>query len=417
MTTPLQLAPGQAEPEVSINENNDALGQAFLWAHDKNADSGLVVALAGGIFNGNAVADATVTCTDNATNYIVAHRTTRAISVATTTTNWNTTATYGRVARAVFASGVLTFDDERRSVGGIFDHSSALGAGDALVANPLSQFAATTSAQLAGVISDETGSGALVFGTGPTLSSPIVGTQSPGDNSTKAASTAYVAAAVAAGTAGIGTGDVVGPGSAVANHVATFNGTTGKLIKDSGLTLAGTNTGDETTTTAGALINGATAKTTPVDADFVGLMDSAASNVLKKLSWASVKATLKTYFDTLYSPLAQPFDAHAFYPGVPSASAKVLRVPIARAVTFAANFSGSYFAASANATATTVFDVQKNGSSIGSVSIAAGGTTATFTTTSGTSKSFAAGDVLAIIAPGTADATLADVGFVLAGTR
>lgn len=56
----------------------------------------------------------------------------------------------------------------------------------------------------------------------------------------------------------------------------------------------------ETTTTIGALINGATNKATPVDADYVGLMDSAASNVLKKLSWANVKATLKTYFDTLY---------------------------------------------------------------------------------------------------------------------
>ena len=57
----------------------------------------------------------------------------------------------------------------------------------------------------------------------------------------------------------------------------------------------------ETTTTMGSLINGATAKTTPVDADFVGLMDSAASNVLKKLSWANIKATLKTYLDTLYA--------------------------------------------------------------------------------------------------------------------
>ena len=57
-----------------------------------------------------------------------------------------------------------------------------------------------------------------------------------------------------------------------------------------------------TTTTTGALINGATAKTTPVDADQVGLMDSAASNVLKKLSWANIKATLKTYFDGLYKP-------------------------------------------------------------------------------------------------------------------
>jgi len=49
------------------------------------------------------------------------------------------------------------------------------GTGDALVANPLSQFAATTSAQLAGVISNETGSGALVFGTSPTLTTAVYG--------------------------------------------------------------------------------------------------------------------------------------------------------------------------------------------------------------------------------------------------
>lgn len=36
--------------------------------------------------------------------------------------------------------------------------------GDALTANPLSQFAPTTSAELAGVITDETGTGPLVFG-------------------------------------------------------------------------------------------------------------------------------------------------------------------------------------------------------------------------------------------------------------
>lgn len=63
----------------------------------------------------------------------------------------------------------------------------------------------------------------------------------------------------------------------------------------------GVNTGDETVTTAGALINGATGKTTPVDADFVGVMDSAASNVLKKLSWVNVKVALKAYFDAVYT--------------------------------------------------------------------------------------------------------------------
>lgn len=50
----------------------------------------------------------------------------------------------------------------------------------------------------------------------------------------------------------------------------------------------------------GSSINGATAKTTPVDADTMPILDSAASNVLKKVTWANIKATLKTYFDTLY---------------------------------------------------------------------------------------------------------------------
>lgn len=50
----------------------------------------------------------------------------------------------------------------------------------------------------------------------------------------------------------------------------------------------------------GSSIHGATAKTTPVDADTMPLIDSAASNVLKKVTWANIKSTLKTYFDTLY---------------------------------------------------------------------------------------------------------------------
>ncbi|PHS02776.1 MAG: hypothetical protein COA78_20245 [Blastopirellula sp.] len=54
------------------------------------------------------------------------------------------------------------------------------GGGDALVANPLSQFAATTSLQLKGVISDETGSGALAFATSPTLVTPVLGTPASG---------------------------------------------------------------------------------------------------------------------------------------------------------------------------------------------------------------------------------------------
>lgn len=44
----------------------------------------------------------------------------------------------------------------------------------ALTSGNLSQFASTTSAQLLGVLSDETGSGAAVFGTSPSLTTPTI---------------------------------------------------------------------------------------------------------------------------------------------------------------------------------------------------------------------------------------------------
>lgn len=50
--------------------------------------------------------------------------------------------------------------------------------GNAFTSNPLSQFAPTTSAQLAGVISDGTGTGALVFATNPVFTTPNLDTPS-----------------------------------------------------------------------------------------------------------------------------------------------------------------------------------------------------------------------------------------------
>ncbi len=52
------------------------------------------------------------------------------------------------------------------------------GSGDALTSGTLAQFAATTSAQLAGVISDETGTGLVVLQTNPVLITPNLGTPS-----------------------------------------------------------------------------------------------------------------------------------------------------------------------------------------------------------------------------------------------
>src|SRR5674476_505351 len=52
--------------------------------------------------------------------------------------------------------------------------------------------------------------------------------------------------------------------------------------------------------TAAADVHAATSKVTPVDADELPIMDSADTFSLKKVTWANLKATVKTYFDTLY---------------------------------------------------------------------------------------------------------------------
>lgn len=56
----------------------------------------------------------------------------------------------------------------------------------------------------------------------------------------------------------------------------------------------------------GAKLSPSASKTTPVDADTILIADSEASNVFKKISWANLKATLKTYFDTLYNLYVHP---------------------------------------------------------------------------------------------------------------
>lgn len=84
-----------------------------------------------------------------------------------TSTTGTLTVTNGKT---LSVSNTLTFT-------GTDSSSVAFGAGGtvAYTANKLSVFAATTSAELAGVISDETGSGALVFASSPSLTTPTLG--------------------------------------------------------------------------------------------------------------------------------------------------------------------------------------------------------------------------------------------------
>jgi hypothetical protein len=73
--------------------------------------------------------------------------------------------------------------------------------------------------------------------------------------------------------------------------------------------------GTDTRLDTGATVHAASAKTTPVDADTVPLTDSAAANALKKVSWTNIKATLKTYFDTLYAAVSHNHAASAINSG------------------------------------------------------------------------------------------------------
>jgi hypothetical protein len=102
----------------------------------------------------------------------------------------------GDVSNAQILAGLLTVDGVGSGLDAdTLDGLAGGGAGAyALKANNLSVFASTTSAQLAGVISDETGSGSLVFATSPTLAgTPQAPTAADGTANTMIATTAFAA--------------------------------------------------------------------------------------------------------------------------------------------------------------------------------------------------------------------------------
>jgi hypothetical protein len=112
---------------------------------------------------------------------------------------------------------------------------------------------------------------------------------------------------------------------------------------------------------------------------------------------------------------AEPYDVGSMLNGVPTASQVLMRYPFPRTVVFPAGLTGSRGVAAVAATAQTDFDIKKGAASVGTMRFAASGTVATFIMA--TETTFSPGDVLTVVAPGSADATLASVGFALVGER
>lgn len=85
--------------------------------------------------------------------------------------------------------------------------------------------------------------------------------------------------------------------------LATVIGVTGSIVPttvEARITALQGSSTPETASTIGTLIAGSSDKATPVDADSIAISDSAAAGILKRLSWANVKAAL----NSLYARLA-----------------------------------------------------------------------------------------------------------------
>lgn len=110
---------------------------------------------------------------------------------------------------------------------------------------------------------------------------------------------------------------------------------------------------------------------------------------------------------------ANVYDIGWFVAGKPTASQVVCQFIATRSVVLPQNLTGSQAKAGTASTGTVSFDIQVNGVSKGSITFTA---SATGTFTFSNAVTLAAADVLTVIAPGSQDATLADVRNTLLGT-
>lgn len=110
------ILPSQAQKEASANAIFNALSLASVFARRDGTSASLTWGYYGGRVNGTLYANGSVVATASNTNYVVVHRTTYVVSIATTTTNWNNTATYGRAYLLTAGASTITdYQDHRFS--------------------------------------------------------------------------------------------------------------------------------------------------------------------------------------------------------------------------------------------------------------------------------------------------------------
>lgn len=126
----LQTIPSSGNAVVPANENFEAIDWTSVYGKDATTTTGLTWGYLGGRWAGFSVSAGTLTLTNAATNYVVVQKSDGAISVSTSSTNWDDTADYARVYKLTTAGNVVTaIEDHRAGANGVHAGNAAATAG------------------------------------------------------------------------------------------------------------------------------------------------------------------------------------------------------------------------------------------------------------------------------------------------
>ncbi len=138
------------------------------------------------------------------------------------------------------------------------------------------------------------------------------------------------------------------------------------------------------------------------------IVEAGASNIL----YTSATGVIKVLADTR----VQKAQIDAQFWGRPDASEVIGRSIISYETVLAVGMPESFGKVTTNPTASFDIDVQRNGTSIGTITVDTGGAF-TFATDGGVPRTIFAGNEVTFHAPATVDATIKDIRFAIAGTQ
>lgn len=236
----------------------------------------------------------------------------------------------------------------------------------------------------------------------------------PSTNDTKGATAAYITAAITAALAP----SSVYPGSSGSNALAATPAYVGAAIAAATGTIEGL---IPIIAPASAYPSASDTKyTTPayVTAAIAGAGGATTYAALTDVDVASLQNNQIPAWNSgasKWENIDAPYNLSVYAEGALTTSEIFLLHVLPYAIEIPSGAGASQAKSNVAATSSTTITINKNGSSIGTIVWSASGTTGAYTFAS--SISFAAGDIITLVAPSSADATLADVGITLAAFR